>query len=188
MTSVAYILVALVGLALMAAAAFRMVYVPRLGRDESGEDEPMTPLQKRAWAGLAVGSAVCATLVALFVIRGTPIISADKVLRLALWGVMLAGGVLWSVVLRVMKMRERGVDMDERDRSILGSAPAVQSGAVLLVLAVWTVCLTEVYWQRGAVPVDYLSLIFFSCLISHLMALPVGVLLGYRRARHHAQG
>jgi len=188
MTSLTYLVVAVVGLALIGISLFRMIHVPRTDFAEADEREPMTPLQKRAWVGLAIGAAVSTALVVLFVVRGTPLISQDKTLRLTSWALMLAGGTLWGALLWFMRAREREAQLDERDRSILAGAPAVQSGAVLVVMALWTVTLTEIYWERGVVPLDYLSLIFFSCLITHLVALPAGILLGYRRERYHAQG
>jgi hypothetical protein len=49
-------------------------------------------------------------------------------------------------------------------------------------VAAWSIILTEAYWEAGQVPVAFLTLIFWSCLLVSTMALPVGVLIGYRRS------
>ncbi len=41
--------------------------------------------------------------------------------------------------------------------------------------------LVEHFHSAGAVPLFYMYLIFWSCLIVNLMALPIGILIGYRR-------
>ena len=72
--------------------------------------------------------------------------------------------------------------VDERDRAILSGSSGLQSGAVLTTLVVWVIGLTESFHAVGAVPLYYLNLVFWSCLVVNLLALPLGVLLGYRRS------
>ena len=71
--------------------------------------------------------------------------------------------------------------MDERDLAIMRRAPLIQLWAVLLSLVAWTIGLTEVYWNEGAVPVLFLYLIFFSGLMVSTIAQSLGVLIGYWR-------
>jgi hypothetical protein len=71
--------------------------------------------------------------------------------------------------------------LDGRDRQVLSGAHRVQSGPMLATLAIWLIGLQESYAAAGAVPVFWLYLVFWSCLVVSLMALPVGVLVGYRR-------
>jgi len=63
---------------------------------------------------------------------------------------------------------------------------------VILMVLAWSTVWVEVRAERvpglvehfhsaGAVPLFYMYLIFWSCLIVNLMALPIGILIGYRR-------
>lgn len=150
------------------------------------EPAPSTHLQRACrWSLiLAVTPAVMGAF--LLAAVGPERAAADAVLRVALYGLALAslvaagGGVWW--VARRGRENAGGVVLDERDRAILERAPAVQSGATILVLAAWTVVLTERFWSAGAVPVTFMQLVFWSCLLVNLLALPAGVLMGYRKA------
>jgi hypothetical protein len=54
--------------------------------------------------------------------------------------------------------------------------------AVLVTVAIWMVGLQERYSEAGAVPVVWLMLVFWSCVVASVLALPLGILLGYRRS------
>jgi hypothetical protein len=97
-------------------------------------------------------------------------------LLLAVVFVLAAG----SVQLKIRAGRDTGL-IDERDQAILDRAPATQGTATILTLAVWVVGLTERFHEPGAVPLFYVMLLFWSCLVVHLLGLPLGVLIGYRR-------
>ena len=56
--------------------------------------------------------------------------------------------------------------------------PGRRSGALL----VWTIALTEYYWEAGTVPVGVLSLLFFSIILVVGLVGALGVLVGYQRA------
>ena len=71
--------------------------------------------------------------------------------------------------------------IDERDREILARSFSVESMLVILSLAAWTVILTEVFWDEGAVPLGYLQLIFWSTFILGAFGRSLGIVLGYRR-------
>ena len=92
-----------------------------------------------------------------------------------------AGGGAWWVARRG-RAHAGGVVLVERDRAILERAPAVQSVTTLLVLAAWMVLLTERFSSTGAVPVAWLQVVFWSCVMVHALGLPAGVLVGYRKA------
>ena len=72
--------------------------------------------------------------------------------------------------------------LDERDLAILEKAPALEGLPMILTLVLWVVGLQQTYWDQGAVPLVYLYLIFWSVLLVKALALPVGVLVGYRRS------
>jgi hypothetical protein len=57
----------------------------------------------------------------------------------------------------------------------------VQLYAVFIALAVWCIGLTEAYWERGAIPVFYPYLMFWTIYAVGILAWSVGVLVGYRR-------
>ena len=91
--------------------------------------------------------------------------------------VVVGGATIW---LKAQIGREDGA-LDERDEAILGRASATQAGAILVTLVIWTIGLAEHFHEAGAVPVSYLYLICWCCIVVHLLGLPVGVLIGYRR-------
>ncbi len=55
-------------------------------------------------------------------------------------------------------------------------------GALTAALVVWMIGLQERFWDTGFVPVYYLQLVFWSCLVVSLLAFPLGILVGYRRS------
>jgi hypothetical protein len=72
--------------------------------------------------------------------------------------------------------------LDERDRSILAGASAGQSGAILITLAAWQIGLAEAFHGTHQVPMVFLYLIFWSCLVMTLLAWLAGIVLGYKRS------
>jgi hypothetical protein len=95
---------------------------------------------------------------------------------------MLGALVVSLVPMLVARGRGRGrVLVDERDLEILARAPRVQGAVALVCLALWTVALMVTFRAAGQVPMPFVVLVFWSCLLSHALALPVGILLGYRR-------
>ena len=70
--------------------------------------------------------------------------------------------------------------VDERDRLILGRTPVVQLWAVIFSLVIWTIVLTESYWDQGIPPI-FMYLVFMSTLIVSAVAQSIGILIGYWR-------
>lgn len=142
-----------------------------------------TPLQRIAWWSVGLGGLLTVAALVLVLVDGAEATYESDALRITFTLLLLAViGVVsvTSIWARAHMQRDDG-SLDERDRAILGRAPAVQAGAMLVTLAVWTVGLTEHFHEAGAVPVFYLYLVFWSCVVVDLLGLPVGVLLGYRR-------
>jgi len=145
---------------------------------------PATAMQKVARWTIGTGALIAAMAVALVVAKGVEVVFESDALRLTLMGLMLAilavvgGSTIW---LKGQVAREDG-QLDERDRAILGRAATAQAAGLLITLAIWMVGLTEHFHAAGAVPLAYLYLVFWSCVVVHLLGLPVGVLLGYRRS------
>jgi len=71
--------------------------------------------------------------------------------------------------------------VDERDKRIIERSSRAQWLAVIFSLVAWTLGLTEVYYDRGQVPVTFITLIFFSTLIVSTLAQSIGILVGYSR-------
>ena len=148
-----------------------------------GTEFPATPLQKVAGWSLGVGLLLGLAAAAIVVVNGPQRWYDDDAIRITVTMLLLAvlmivaGASSW---LGAQAKREDGV-LDERDKAILERAPAVQGVAMLLTLAVWMVGLIEHFHEAGAVPLLYLYLVFWSCLLVDVLALPLGVLIGYRR-------
>ncbi len=146
-------------------------------------DLPPTTLQRVARWSVGSGLVIGAAAAALVVVNGPQRTFESDGLRttftllLLLILAIVGAAAAW---LKAQVGREDGV-LDERDKAILGRAPAMQATGMLVTLAIWIVGLTEHFHDAGAVPVFYLYLIFWSCVVVDLLGLPVGVLAGYRR-------
>ena len=144
---------------------------------------PATALQRSAWWSLGLGVLFTGAAAILLALVGVEGIVASQPLRII--GSLLALGAMVAAAggaFRLAHQRKRAADvLDERDRAILERAPAVQSLATILALALWTVALTERFWAVGQLPLSFLQLVFWSCVLVNLLSLPVGVLIGYRR-------
>ncbi len=153
--------------------------------DGEGEDAkgPMAPLQKQAWWGLCIGLATTVVILIVFIDRGATNYMHDRGMRLLVLGIFFTGMTLYLVMLAVMRARygRNGIVEDERDRMIKARAPAVQLIAVLVLLGLWSIALTETYWDRGEVPIVYPDLMFWSCFIVAILTNSVAILIGYRR-------
>jgi hypothetical protein len=125
---------------------------------------PPAPLEKRAWWGLGITH-------------------EDRPTRLIVLAIVIVGALAYAVLAhRTRLARGAGeVMIDERDRMIIERAPAVQLYAVFIALAVWCIALTEVYWERGAIPVFYPYVMFWTTYAVGIIAWSVAVLVGYRR-------
>lgn len=148
-----------------------------------GTELPATPLQRLAAWGLVLGMLPGIAAALMVIHYGAQTIYDQDGLRLVFTLLLLVIIVVFLVAtvrLKTWVSRAGGV-LDERDRAILGRAPAFQPAAMLLTLAAWVVALVERYHAAGAVPVFYLYLVFWSCWAVSLLAFPLGILIGYRR-------
>ena len=146
----------------------------------------MAPLQKRALYSLGIGVILAIALIMVFILKGdVTTFDEDLGFRLivyALWvGVPLAYLIVVNLTLR------KPEQIDERDRLIMAKAPRVQYLSVLFSLVAWVIVLTELYWDKGQVPVIYLTLIMISTLIISTIAQSAGILIGYWRGVSHGE-
>ena len=144
----------------------------------------MAPLQKRAWWGLGIGVVFAIALVTVFINKGgIASFNEDQGFRIIV-DILWVGGLIANLIIVNLALRKRGM-VDERDRLIMDRAPRVQWLAVVFSLVVWTIALTEIYWEQGQIPVIFLYLIFMSVLIVSTLAQSIGILIGYWRMDRH---
>jgi len=145
----------------------------------------MTPLQKRAWFGLAIGVVMVAAILAVFIVKGVAAYDEDKGMRLIVMGLFVGGLALYALTFSFTRRKsgQAGVLRDERDEVVMRKAVNVQLWSVIISLVVWMIVLSEIYWDRGQMPVIFLFLIAMSSLIVNMLAQAIGILIGYRRMR-----
>lgn len=149
-----------------------------------GVELPDTPLQRTSRLSLGAGLVLAAMAGGLVAVHGPEATFSDDDVRI-LFTALLMGvlAVLGGASIRLKLQASRGGSaLDERDQAILDRAPAVQGAGTIITLALWVVGLMERFHEAGAVPMAYVILLFWSCLVIHLLGLPVGILVGYRRS------
>jgi hypothetical protein len=145
----------------------------------------MTPQQKRAWYGLAIGIVWSLALVVVFVIKGATAFDKEAGMRAIVYLLFIAGVLAYVAMLYITgwRMRREGVLMDERDRVILRKVPVYQMFAVLFALAGWAIALNEVYREEGQIPVVFVWIMFYSAIIVNMVFASAGTLIAYWRAK-----
>ncbi len=144
----------------------------------------MAPLQKRALYALLIGLVLAIALLVVFISQGdVTIFDKDQGFRLIVYGLWIGVPVIYLILINLTLRKP--TQIDERDRLIIEKAPKTQLLAVLLSLAAWIIVLTEVYWDRGQMPLIFLTLIFISTLIVSTLAQSLGILIGYWRANRY---
>lgn len=174
-----WIAVSVVGGILFAVGLGRFIWSLRPQPGMSGM--PTTPLERLGWIGLIVTTIVAAGLAAISLTQGSSFFEDNKPARLLFWALILVGIGVWAGAWYVIKKRSGASVLDERDRAILARSFSVESVVVLLSLLAWTVTLTEVFGEEGAIPVGYLQLLFWSTFILGAFGRSLGIVLGYRR-------
>ena len=148
-----------------------------------GERLPRTAMQKLA-AGILIGvGAVTAGAAAMVAYYGPQVWWDSDPVRLTVTFLLIAGLVIYlafTITIRKWEKRDDGT-LDERDLAILGRASAGVGGAMMVVMAVWMVALVEAYNDTHLVPSYYLYLIFWSVVMTNVLASLAGILVSYRR-------
>jgi hypothetical protein len=136
----------------------------------------MAPLQKRAWYGLGIGIVWVIAIIVVFIVNGgVSTFSEDTGFRVILAGLFVGGLIANFLVMR------KPSQVDERDKLIMDRAPKVQLWAVFIALIVWSINLTEIYWDEGQIPVSFPYLMVNSLFIVNVLAQSLGILIGYWR-------
>ena len=143
----------------------------------------MARLQKRALYGLILCILWVITLLATFISKGgIDNFRVDRGFETLMVGIMIAGFAAYILILLVTKSDGKDITMDERDRKILAGARATQLWSAMLALAAWMISLSEVYWEQGQVPVQYLYIIAMSTWLVVVTTENIGILIGYRKS------
>jgi hypothetical protein len=165
---------ALVSLVLLAGVGRLLL---RLRSEPALRGLPTTPIQRLAWIGVAVSLSVGVGLTVLTGIGGVSGLDENPALS-----ILVMGGVgVWLAAWHRTNRRRGGAVVDERDRAILARSFSVESMIVLLSLVTWTITLTEVFRQDGAIPIAYLQLLFWSTFVAGIFGRSLGIILGYRQ-------
>jgi hypothetical protein len=176
---IVWIIIGIAGIAAVMIGLFRFAATWR--SDRVGEDLPTTPLERLGWIGLWVTAAVGAGMVVLVAINGATRFYENDTSRGIFTILLLVGIAVWAAAWRIVSRPRGSAVIDERDRDILARSFSVESVVVIVSLVLWTVVLTEVYWDEGAIPIGYLQLIFWSTFILGAFGRSLGIVLGYRR-------
>ena len=175
--------------ALIVALGFGMAVVRRNQRRlppivlPPGESMPTTPLQRLARVTLTASGLLTLAAAAVVVYHGPQVYWDTASVRFTVTGLMLAAlavFALYQVRVASWTARDDGT-LDERDRAILASAPSGQAPALIVTLAAWSIGLGEAFHTVNAVPLVFVTLIFWSCLFISVLTLIAGVVIGYRR-------
>ncbi len=144
----------------------------------------MTLFQKRAWLELCLFLAASVALVIAVGTSGLGGYTENDSMRIFFEAAILIVAVVYGIGMWFFRwqLRRAGVLADERDKRIIVNARTTQLVAAVLALLVWTIALTEYYWEAGTVPVGVLSLLFFSIILAVGLVGALGVIVGYRRA------
>lgn len=148
-----------------------------------GESLPATPLERLAQRTLAVCVLLALAGIALVAHYGPQVYWDDDRVRLSVMGLILAMLAAFAFLgMRTAAWAVKGEDaLDERDRAILAGATAGQAGAMLVTLAAWQIGLAETFHAAGQVPMVYLYLMFWSCLVMSQLSWVAGIVVGYRQ-------
>jgi hypothetical protein len=185
MSIILWITLALVGgLAAVALSARRTLVRPAPLELEPGETLAPTALQRLARLTLGVGVVPLAIAWGMVAVMGVDRFYRQDTIRVTVTLLLMAA----LLILAGFSFRAHAWGkiadgpLDERDQEILAKAPMFEGGPMLVTLAFWVVGLQQTFWTAGAVPLAYLYLVFWSMLMVKALALPIGVLIGYRRS------
>lgn len=149
-----------------------------------GETLPTTALQQRASWAFAVVAALTVAAAGCVVFFGPAVWWDNDAMRLAVTFLLLGGlGVYLAFTISIRSLEGRGQgEFDERDSAIMARSCAGVGGAMMVVVAVWMIALIEAHIETRLIPSYFLYLMFWSCVMTNVLASLGGILLAYRRA------
>ena len=148
-----------------------------------GEVMPPAPVQRLAARFRAAIIVLGAAAAALVGYHGPQAWWNEDPVRLTVTALLLVALVLLLLFhLRVKALRDRADgSLDERDEVILARSCGGVGGAMMAVTAVWMIALTEAHNETHLLPTYYLYLVFWSLVMTNVVASLAGILLAYRR-------
>lgn len=149
-----------------------------------GESLPKTALQKRAAWTLVAVAALTAIAGGCVVFFGPQVWWDDDSVRLTVTFLLVAALVIYlffTIGVRSLEQRGEGA-FDERDSLIMSRSCTGVGGAMMVVIAVWMMALTETHIETHLIPSYFLYLMFWSCVMTNVIASLAGILLAYRQA------
>lgn len=185
MTPVLWIIIALLvaGAVVFAASLKTRRTLPKLELPE-GDSMPRTPLQKKAARSLLAVIVLTAAAAACIVWFGPQAWWDNDAVRHPVTAFMLGGLLVFlffTMEARALEAREDG-SFDERDAAILNRSCAGVGGAMMVVIAAWMVGLIETHIETRLIPSYFLYLMFWSLVMTNVIASLAGILLAYRRS------
>jgi len=177
-------IIAIIVAATLLVAGFLFIKLLLADRPPAGsEPVPSTVLQRTAFWGVVTGLVVIGAAAWMLIANGPETVYDDDTMRLQFTGIMLAGIALFAMFfIGIHIMLTRRAKLDERDQAVLARAPIVQGALMLMTLAAWIIGLQETFRGEPGVPITYLHLTFWSCVAANMIAWPIGILIGYRKA------
>lgn len=150
------------------------------GDIESGEKIPMALLQQRAlWNILSIFIGI-AIMFWLFLGHTVTDFFQDTALRISLTVVLTATLLVnLFLMLPTTKKGKWAKHFDERDELVLNRASNFQIIGILILSVIWTVGLTEYYWDAGSIPIDFPYLMFWSNFLMLFLSRSIGIVYGY---------
>ena len=148
-----------------------------------GEELPATHLQRYAgWTLLEVGflTVLAAAIVVFFGPEAWWSHDGIRITVTLILLVALGSYLVFYMAIRRLRQRDDAL-VDERDLVILNRSGAGAGGAMMAVMAVWMIALVEAYNDTGMVPSYYLYLVFWSLVMTNVLASLADILLAYRR-------
>lgn len=148
-----------------------------------GMSLPPTPVQR--YARLALSGVLLLTLAAgiWVTVVGPQTWWDNDTVRRGVTGTLLLALLVFAgfmATVRSLESRDDG-SFDERDQAILGRACAGVGGAMMAVLAAWMIGLVETFNDTRLVPSYFLYLMFWSCVMTNVVASLAGILVAYKR-------
>jgi hypothetical protein len=149
-----------------------------------GEVLPKTVLQKRAGRTLLVVVALTAAASACLVWFGPQAWWENDAIRHLVTALLLGALIVFTFFIRGVRTLEDRDDgsLDERDAAIMNRSCAGVGGAMMVVMAAWMIFLIETHIETRLIPSYYLYLIFWSMVMTNVIASLAGILLAYRRS------
>jgi len=181
--------IAIAGAILSVAALKR--YRAHMRRLASNDDTriPASPLQQRAIVTLIITLVASLLITIMFIGEDVDGFLKNDTLRLRFTGILIFT-LLLNLAMRFTLLPggyQRRGSLDERDKQILMGAGTWQTSLLLILLMIWTVALTEGYWEQQAIPIDVPYLMFWSAFLIYFIGWSLGILAGYWRMNRYGE-